>query len=246
MKDAILSWLLFPVYAWEGAKARRRIERMPPPPGPLVGAVGAELETARQSADMKVLVLGDSSAAGVGVDTVGEALGARLAERLFAATGLTVFWRMAGSNSAVSADVRDFIVPNVARDTFTHVVLMIGTNDAKNFHGGRRFKRSFGTLLYAIRARWPEARIVWSPPVDMLRVPALPRRLAYVLELRARVIRRIGARLCQERGAVASITLPRVEPLGFSRDGFHASAAGYSYIAGHLLGYVLAEKPTEL
>ncbi|MBO0905593.1 SGNH/GDSL hydrolase family protein [Jiella sp. MQZ13P-4] len=235
-KTGLVSWLLLPVYVWQGVQARRRIERMRPPAGRTSGFLGPE---AAREAAVRLLVIGDSSAAGVGVERIDDSLGPKLAERIVALTGLPVFWRAVGANSAVSAEIRDHVVPNLAREAFTHIVLMIGTNDAKNFHGGRRFKRGFGGLLYALRAKWPEARIVWSPPVDLKRVPALPRGLAYVLELRARIVRKIGARLCAERGAIVATTLPRVEPAGFSRDGFHASAEGYAYYANHLVNYVL-------
>ncbi|WP_206455636.1 SGNH/GDSL hydrolase family protein [Aurantimonas marina] len=230
---------MFPVYVWQGIAARRRIERMPPPDGGVFGLFGTE---AIRDARIRLLVIGDSSAAGIGVTNIEDSLAPKLAERLYALTGLSVFWRTAGSNSAVSAEVRDHVVPNLAREAFTHIVLMIGTNDAKNFHGARKFKKGFGGLLYALKAKWPEARIVWSPPVDLKRVPALPRGLAHVLELRARIIRRMGARLCVERGAIASTSLPRVEPAGFSRDGFHASIEGYAYYANHLVGYVLGDR----
>ncbi len=241
MRDTVLSWLLWPVYVWQGVGIRRRIERMPPPAGPHAGRIGGETGAPA----IRLLVIGDSSAAGVGVEQVGESLAPRLAERLYVLTGTGVAWRAAGSNSAISADVRDFVVPNIACEAFTHIVLSIGTNDLKNFHSARRFKRGFGTLLYALRARWPEARIVWSQPVDMLRVPALPRGLATVLELRGRILRRVGTRLCTERGAVAATTLPRVEPAGFSRDGFHASAEGYAYVAAHLATYCLGDLKAE-
>ncbi|WP_182087129.1 SGNH/GDSL hydrolase family protein [Aureimonas sp. ME7] len=241
MNTALASWLLLPVYIWQGIGIRRRIERMLPPTGPSHGVSGSEAAPAANA--IRLLVLGDSSAAGVGVDRIEEGLAARLAERMHALTGRTVVWRAVGSNSAVSADVRDLIVPNIARDAFTHILLSVGTNDVKNFHSTRRFKRGFGGLLYALRARWPDARIVWSPPVDMLRVPALPRGLAHVLSLRERMLARLGKRLCLERGVVPATTLPRVEPAGFSRDGFHASAAGAAYAAGHLAPYVLGNNP---
>nr|WP_061929411.1 SGNH/GDSL hydrolase family protein [Aureimonas sp. AU22] len=238
MRTALLSWLMFPVYVWQGIGIRRSIERMLPPAGPFHGSAGA----AGDEAAIRLLVLGDSSAAGVGVDRAEDGLAARLAERLAVLTGEAVRWRAVGSNSAVSADVRDYIVPNIAAEGFTHILLSIGTNDVKNFHTARRFKRGFGGLLYALRARWPDARIVWSPPVDMLRVPALPRGLAKVLSLRERVLARLGARLCLERGVVPATTLPRVEPAGFSRDGFHASADGAAYTAGHLAPYLLGDR----
>ncbi|UHD45033.1 SGNH/GDSL hydrolase family protein [Aureimonas altamirensis] len=240
MWKAFLTWLMFPVYVWQGARIRRRIERLRPPEGPLAGYFGPHAE----SPHIRLLVLGDSSAAGVGVDRMEDSLAVRLAERLHAVSGLTVAWRAIGSNGAVSAELRDYVVPNIAREAFTHIVLMVGTNDVKNFHGQRRFKKGFGGLLYALRARWPQARIVWSPPVDMRRVPALPRGIGAVLEMRADLFRRLGTRLCHERGAIPSITLPRVEPAGFSRDGFHASAEGSAYYAGHLVSYVIGDHDT--
>jgi len=239
-REAFRSWLLLPVYVWQGVALRRRIERMTPPDGVASGSLGVP---AGGDAAIRLLVLGDSSAAGVGVTHMDEALAARLAERLFALTGCSVSWQAVGSNSAVSAEIRDFVVPNLAPVPYTHILLSAGTNDVKNFHTARRFKHAFGGLLYALRARWPDARIVWSPPVDMLRVPALPRGLAHVLHLRAEVLGRLGARLCRERGVVPATTLPRVEPAGFSRDGFHASAEGAAYVAEHLAGYVLGDRP---
>ncbi|MEF2550413.1 SGNH/GDSL hydrolase family protein [Aurantimonas sp. A2-1-M11] len=236
-RDAYLSWLLFPVYVWQGIGVRRRVERMAPPAGSHSGLYG---RGDRRDAPIRLLVVGDSSAAGVGVERIDDSLAPKLAERLYALTGHDVFWRTAGSNSAVSSEIRDHVVPHLGH-AFTHIVLMIGTNDAKNFHGALRFKKGFGTLLYALKAKWPGARIVWSPPVDFERVPALPRGLATVLELRARIIRRKGARLCAERGAIAATTLPRVEPAGFSRDGFHASVEGYAYMSNHLVTYVLGD-----
>ena len=112
-----------------------------------------------------------------------------------------VAWRAAGYNSATAAQLRDFVVPNLAPGDWTHIVIAVGTNDMKNFHTARRFKAEFGGLLYALRAKWPEARVVWSPVIDMRLVPALPPLLGRVLEIRARLLNHVGTQLCVERGA---------------------------------------------
>jgi lysophospholipase L1-like esterase len=139
-----------------------------------------------------------------------------------------VRWRAAGFNSAVSGQIRDFVVPNLVRDPYTHIVLAIGTNDIKNFHSLRRFKKEFGGLLYALRAKWPEARIVWQPVIALTDVPALPAALARLLETRARAFNALAARLCLERGAWPATRLAVTDAAaGFSNDGFHASEAGY-------------------
>jgi len=237
---ALLSWLALPVYVWQGIAVRMRSIRMPPPQGP----VRHEIEGAEPT--INLLVLGDSSAAGVGLETTDGLLAIRLAQLIAARTGRRVVWRAAGFNSATAGQLRDFVVPNLAPEDWTHIVLAVGTNDAKNFHTVRRFKKEFGGLLYALRAKWPQARIVWSPVVDMALVPALPRALGRLLEIRATLVNRMGERLCLERGVVPATRLPILDPAaGFSTDGFHASEAGYRAWAEHLEGVVMADEAAE-
>lgn len=232
---ALLSWLAFPVYIWQGVRVRMRSIRMQPPKGP----VRHEIDGAEPT--INLLVVGDSSAAGVGIETTDGLLAVRLAERIATRTGRRVVWRAAGFNSATAGQLRDFVVLNLAPEPWTHIVIAVGTNDAKNFHTATRFKKEFGGLIYALKAKWPQARIVWSPVVDMALVPALPRALGRLLEIRASIINRMGERLCLERGVVPASRLPILDPeAGFSIDGFHASEAGYQAWADHLEEFVMA------
>ncbi len=232
----LLSWLLFPVYVWQGLGVRRRTERMLPAEGPVLHEVDGA------GPALRLLVLGDSSAASVGIGRSEDGLAHQLALILAARSGRAVAWRAAGFNSATAGQIRDFVLPNLSPDPWDLIVVSIGTNDAKNFHTSRRFKREFGGLLYALRAKWPEARVAWSPVVDMTLVPALPKALGRLLEIRAALINRMGEQLCRERGAVPATRLPILDPkAGFSTDGFHASAAGYRAWAEHMAGFVLGE-----
>ncbi|MEZ5810106.1 MAG: SGNH/GDSL hydrolase family protein [Rhizobiaceae bacterium] len=231
----LLTWLALPIYIWQGIGVRLRTERLLPPDGSLTGRLGGEGEP------LQLLVLGDSSAAGVGVRSTDHNLATHLARSLNHKSGRPVVWRTAGFNSATSGQIRDFVVPNLAREQWTHVALSIGTNDIKNVHTLSRFKREFGGLLYALRARFPQAQIYWTEALDMRRVPALPHPLSALLEIRARAFNRLGNRLCAERGAVAVPRLPDVEPEGFASDGFHAGADGYQYWAEYLASAILGE-----
>jgi lysophospholipase L1-like esterase len=232
----LLTWFAFPVYVWQGLGVRRRTERMYPAKGPVLHAIPGG------DPPISLLVLGDSSAASVGIGHSENGLAAQLALILSHRTGRAVSWRAAGFNSATSGQIRDHVLPNLSADLWTHIVLSVGTNDTKNFHSVPRFKKEFGGLLYALRAKWPQARVVWSPVVEFTRVPALPPLLGRILEIRAGAINRMGERLCLERGAVPAARLPILDPqLGFSSDGFHASEAGYRAWAEHLADLVLGE-----
>jgi lysophospholipase L1-like esterase len=233
----LTSWMLLPVAVYYGLGVRRIAPRMPPPAGSPRGQIG------QGAPGLRLLIIGDSSAAGVGADRIEHTLGPQLSSVLHKATGKTVAWRNAGANSAVSAQVRDHVVPHIEQRDFTHVVVAIGTNDAKNFNSRMRFKKGFGGLLYAVHARWPEARVYWSPVIDLNDVPALPHALGFILGLRAQIINDMGFQLCRERYATALEPLPVEGPEGFAPDGFHANHLGYRHWAEHIARVILAETP---
>jgi lysophospholipase L1-like esterase len=232
---AVFTWIGFPVYVWQGVALRLRTERLLPPRLPEAGRFDGT------GHEIRLLVVGDSSVAGVGMQALDETLGYNVAKNVRETTGRPVRWRAAGANSATAAEIRDHVLPHVDLTDFTHVILVVGTNDMKNFHPIRRFKQSFGTLLYAMRTRFPEARIVWAPVADMTQIPALPRALGRILQMRAELINNMGERLCRERGAVMAEPVPILGPEGFARDGFHAGPAGYRSWAEHLTGYLVPE-----
>lgn len=234
LAKALFSWFAFPVYVWQGVRVRLAIERLHPADVPHDGRFEGKGE------EIRLLVAGDSSVAGVGMTRLEETLAFNIARQLCERTGRPVRWRAAGANSATSEDLRDHVIPHVADRDFTHVVLAVGTNDMKNFHAIGRFKRQFGTLLYAVRTRYPGARVVWSPVADMTRIPALPRALGRILQSRAELINAMGERLCRERGAIMADPVPIHGPEGFARDGFHAGPSGYRSWAEHLADYLVA------
>jgi len=231
--ESYFSWLALPVYVWQGLAVRKRTERMEPPDLEKTSHIKGK------GTPLRVMVVGDSSAAGVGVDTAEDSLGGHLLRILNEKSKRPVTVHICGNNSATAGALRDHVVPNLAREEYDYISLNIGTNDAKNFHSGKRFCKEFGTLLYALQARFPHAQIIWGGVIDLGQVPALPNPLNKILSIRSRIIDRNGKILCNERGAFAPKSKWKVIPENFSRDGFHASSLGYERWAEELAGYIL-------
>ena len=229
---SLLSWLTFPVYVVQGVWVRQRSLRLSPAEGPLSGKVG------QGEPDLRILVVGDSSAAAVGIENTADAIAPQIAKQLSDQSGKTVSWLMSGHNSAVANEIRDHVVPNLEPAEYTHIFIMLGTNDMKNFHSVRRWKRDFGSLLYVLRTRFPEAQVLWHQAIDMRNVPNIPQPLATFMNWRRMLLNRKGAQLCVERGVVAVPPLPDVRAEGFCRDGFHASSEGYAAWAKHYVDHV--------
>ena len=86
---AFLSWLAFPVYIWQGVGVRRRTERMVPAAGPVMHRIDGS------APEIALLVLGDSSAASVGIEMTDNGVAAQLAALIAKQTGQAVRWRAA-------------------------------------------------------------------------------------------------------------------------------------------------------
>ena len=229
--NGLISTLLFPVYVAQGVYVREKSMRLSPAVGPRSGQVG------KGDASIRLLTIGDSSAAAVGCKTTDDAVAPQLAAKLHERKCETVSWHISGHNSAVAGEIRDLVVPNLESVPYTHILIMLGTNDLKNWHTSRRWKKEFGGLLYALRTRFPQAKFYWPQAMDMKWVPALPQPLATIMNLRRALINRKGAQLCIERGAVCIPPLEIEDKSGFCVDGFHANAGGYDFWSNHILKY---------
>ncbi|MCP4185095.1 MAG: SGNH/GDSL hydrolase family protein [Hyphomicrobiales bacterium] len=228
-----LTWFGLPIYVWQGLGIRRKTIRPTPPFPQQVAPI------AGKGTPFRLLLVGDSSAAGVGVDDIDASLGGQVPRLLAKQSGRPVEIDIIGSNSATAGQIRDNVIPHIKKRNFTHIIVNIGTNDAKNFHTVRRFYKDFGTLLYALNARFPRSNIIWSGIMDMKAIPALPFPLSNILGIRSRALMASGENLCRERLA----TIPDGEWIprdkNFSEDGFHASAQGYHEWAQILVTHIL-------
>ncbi|RLQ88728.1 SGNH/GDSL hydrolase family protein [Notoacmeibacter ruber] len=235
-----LSILSLPVYVWQGVGMRRRSVRLSPPPGPIEGRFPGD------APEICLLVLGDSSVQAVGANRQEEGLAYNMAESLARLSGRAVRWRAAGFNSATVPQLTRVVLPHLEPRDFTHIVLSAGVNDAKNWHGARRFKRDFGEMIYALRARFTGAQLFWNPIFDFRLVPALPQPLATVLDMRADLLTRKARHLCRERGMSVLPEITNVQSSGFSRDGFHAGPLGYQLMGTQMAKHILrAENATD-
>ncbi len=232
---AFFSWAMLPVYVWQGIRVRMRIERMLPARVPTTGLIEGN------SPEVRLLVIGDSTVASVGMEKLDDTMGFSIARAVHERTGGPVLWRTVGANSATAGDLRDHIVPHIEPRDWTDVVISVGINDMKNFHVVGRFKRNFGSLIYAVRTRFPNARVIWCPIPDMRQCPALPDQLGRVLAARAELINEMGARMCQERGAIVTDPVHIDTDDAFARDGFHPNGNGYRIWGDHFARWIAPE-----
>lgn len=219
-----LSWLMLPFCFWQGLLVRSNGVSLLPPSGPSQMLIGEE----RKGTPYRLLVVGDSSVSGIGATDLEESLAVQMAGQLSARLNRPIDLRIAGNASATSENLRDHVVRHLPRDAFDLVFLVIGMNDAKNFHSAKRFVQGFGGLIYALNTRFPSALIAHWPISPMTIFPVLPQPLKTCLSLRSDILDALAACLSAGRGVERferQMTLPDTS---FAGDGFHLNAQGYA------------------
>lgn len=214
--------LLLPLVALQGLWVRSTFTLAEPVDDRVAGTIGAGGGTA-----LRVAVVGESTAAGSGVDSHDDGFAGALAGVLADRTGRPVDWEVAAQFGATARRVRHRLLPRLTGDYDVAVVLS-GANDVL----GRRPPADWGADLAAIvdglAARARSVVVAGVPPFGVF--PGLPRTLRRYLGERAGVLDAVARDVCASRPRVTWTTIGADVPPSpdfFCADRFHPSAAGY-------------------
>ncbi|HET7229768.1 MAG TPA: SGNH/GDSL hydrolase family protein [Longimicrobium sp.] len=225
---AAAAFPLLPVLFAQGRGVRRRTPRLPDAAGPAEGVFpGAEPA-------LRLLVLGESTVAGIGAATHQTALTGHVAAALAWRTGRAVRWRAAGRSGANARQAAE-LVDALPIDPVDAVVISLGVNDTLRLRPPRMWAADVARLIGLIRERVGPAPVLLSPVPPIHSFPALPQPLRAIFGARARLLDAALARLPARVPNVAHVPLwVNPAPHLFCADGFHPSEEGYVAIGGRL------------
>jgi len=227
-----LACVLAPVLLAQGLTLRRRIPRLPEASDPAGTAAGA-------APAIRLAVLGDSTAAGVGAQRHEDALAGRLGAAVGARTGRAVSWRAVARSGATSQTARDLVPGLIDGDWRPDVVVLaIGVNDLKNLRRLRDWDRDVPALLAAIEDTAGPVPVIVCGMAPVSRFPALPQPMRAVMAMRARAMDRVLHNAAEGRRQHVPLDPAMIGPGFFAADGFHPSATGYRAWADQLAGPV--------
>ena len=200
--------LLAPIVLVQARRVRRETPQLPDAAGARTGGSGP----------LRLLVIGDSTAVGMGAPTLDDALPGRLAHELGGAS-----WRAVGRSGWTSAEVlRDF--GDEAAVESDIAVVLVGWNDALQLRSARAFGRDLGALLSRVNAR----RTVVVGPPRFGDFAVFPQPLRWAVGAQAHGIGRAAARVAERHGAVLAAGF---DGGSTALDRFHPDAAGYAAMA---------------
>lgn len=208
-----------PVLLTQGRRLRRDTPRLPDAAQPWHGTLDGP-------DPLQLLVLGDSTAAGVGAATQDEALPGNLARGLAARTGRGVQWQAVGRNGATARDLVTDYLDTAAARRWDVVFLTIGANDALGLRPRAAFGRDIRSILTTLTAVSPVV-LVSSLPA-FFRFELLPNPLRFNLYLHSQSLEDAARSIAATFDTVhMSPPPPPYTPGFFATDLFHPSAIGY-------------------
>lgn len=212
--------MLSPIALAQAEKLRRATPILPEPPGGRTGGEG----------NPRILVLGDSTAVGIGAHSMDDSIAGHLRRRLGGS------YRIVGRSGATSEEIRRDHLEEAVAEPADVAVTVVGWNDAMRLRTPRAFGDDLAAILAALRERSPEAAIAVIEPPRFSGFAVMPTTLRRALEASAAGLRRTAAAVAAEHGAVA---VEGFQGDHLAADRFHPDETGYALLAravAHAIG----------
>lgn len=149
----------FPVMFFQAKKLKRDFPGLPEaknPRGKTPGRSGVSL-----------LMLGESSIAGVGIENHKDCISGQLATELSKLTQASIDWQVVAKSGYTAKQVCKNLLTTIPDKHFDLIVIGLGGNDTFRLNTPWHWKKSMEKLVVALHKKHPEAKIVitYMPPV---------------------------------------------------------------------------------
>lgn len=187
---------------------------------------GARSGTLGQGRPLRLLVVGDSSAAGVGASHQSLALSGQLTQHLSAGHALT--WQLHAKTGATSRRSLAYL-NKLPPEPFDAALVILGVNDVTRLVRPTKWLAQQKALHSLLQTKFAVHHIYRSGLPPMRQFPLLPQPLRHILGADAKRLDLALADLCANSPALTHIPLNLpFAPEYIAEDGFHPSEAAYT------------------
>ncbi|WP_409483847.1 GDSL-type esterase/lipase family protein [Arsenicicoccus dermatophilus] len=215
---------------------RRIAAAAPKLTAPADGGHGVAHPAEGDGTEIALVVLGESTALGIGCTRPEEILAAQLAQQLADREHRPVAWRTVAADGATVDYCTTHLLDRLARTPADVVAVVLGVNDLIRGARPAAFARDVEALVTRIANLAPGAQVVLSGLPDPRWMPLLPRPLSSLLAVRARAFdERLAEAAHRHRLVHVPVRHVGVGPDDLASDGSHPGPTGCRIWAAELL-----------
>lgn len=213
---------LIPALVIQGNRVKKKTLRLPEPAGEREGLIG-------QGKPLSILIVGDSAAAGVGVDHQEDALTGAILSQL--QQDYQIRWKLQAKSGDTTSNVIR-VLEKIPAEHYDVVVTSVGVNDVTKLIPADVWIKKQQKLYQAIESRFSPELIIAAgvPPMNMF--PALPNPLAWLFGRYAKAmnfeLEKFVSKKANMQWIEYDIKQYQALNLEMAQDGFHPSKEVYT------------------
>lgn len=211
-----------PLLYLQGRYTRRKIGLLPPAAGATSGISGDG------NGSSELLVIGESTVAGLGARTHNTALAGQFASQLSKRIGIPVRWTAIGKNGVTAKRTISELLPRVPAKKFDYILIGLGGNDVIKLSSPRKWRRTMTELIRLLREQSPDSIIFITNCAAVNQSPVLPQPIRSLLWELSKMHNANAIEFAGAMDRVFYYHQPTAVPKGFFADGIHPSEFGYA------------------
>jgi len=176
--------------------------------------------------ELKLLIIGDSAAAGVGVDSQSDGLACQLAAKL--AIQHHAHWSLIANTGNTSVDIINELRLLPAQPV-DYVLVSVGVNDVTHLTRANHWSANLSSIVELLNAKFgaPKVLLASVPPMHLF--TAIPQPLRWWLGLRAKKLNVLMEHTVKRNSHCSVLTFNlSFKPELLAKDGLHPSKLAYS------------------
>lgn len=188
---SILFIPLLPLMYFQGKRIRARIPQLPE----AQGASGVCQAKENASGKLNLIFVGESTIAGVGVETHEEGFAGTFAKEFSQRFRLNVSWKVYARSGYTARRVAEKLIPRITEPQVDLITVGLGGNDAFTLNRPSRWRSDIRALIRSLRTKFPGAIIVFCNMPPIKEFPAFTTLIKFTI---GNLVEILGAVLQQE------------------------------------------------
>ena len=171
----IVSTPLLPIMFFQGKKIRATVPNLPEAKNPK-GYIKKESDKT-----LKIICIGESTIAGVGVDFHKNGFPEALANEIATSNNISVLWNVYAKSGYTAKMVRKKLVPIIEESNADAIIIGLGGNDAFTLNSPEVWMFQINQLIKKLKRKYPKTTIYFTNMPPIKEFPAFTKTIKFVI-----------------------------------------------------------------